>query len=149
MAELLLSIQPRPSTPAERVDEFARQLADDLRTVPGLRIAHAQSAADGHGKSQQAWELGMLAVGGLFSAASLRALAYVAVAYADRVKARSITLRSGDNELVITGSTRVDARLVTELTQLIGGTPAATTELPAQPERRPVAGQHGGGTAGN
>ncbi|MEV4808673.1 hypothetical protein [Micromonospora avicenniae] len=119
MSELSLLIEPSIGLPADRVDALAVGLADDLRSVRGLQVAHAQSPAVGHGKSQQAWELGMLIVGGVFSATTMRAVAQIAIAYADRVKARSITVRSGGNELVITGATRVDQRLVDQLGRLL------------------------------
>ncbi|SCL20875.1 hypothetical protein GA0070624_2146 [Micromonospora rhizosphaerae] len=127
MSELSLLIEPSTALPADRIDALTAGLADDLRTVRGLRITYAQSPADGHGKSQQAWELGMLVVGGLFSATTMRALAQIAIAYADRIKARSIMLRSGDNELVITGATRVDPQLVDQLAGLLAGPSATTT----------------------
>ncbi|PWU49655.1 hypothetical protein DLJ46_09035 [Micromonospora globispora] len=138
MPELSLLIEPQTALPAGRIDELTAGLADDLRTVRGLRVAHAQSPAVDHGKSQQAWELGMLVVGGLFSATTMRALAQIAVAYADRIKARSIRLRNGDREFVITGETRLDPRVLQELAQLLGGPhggPDATT-TPALPAPR-------------
>lgn len=140
MPELSLLIEPQTALPAGRIDELTAGLADDLRTLRGLRIAHAQSPAVDHGKSQQAWELGMLVVGGLFSATTMRALAQIAVAYADRIKARSIRLRNGDREFVITGETRLDPRVLQELAQLLGGPqggPGATTTraLPAPRDR--------------
>ncbi|MGR6317676.1 hypothetical protein Q2K19_04520 [Micromonospora soli] len=119
MSELSLLIEPSTALPAERVDGLTAGLADDLRTVRGLRVAHAQSPAAGHGKSAQAWELGMLVVGGLFSASTMRALAQVAVAYADRVKARSIRIRNGDREVVVTGDTRLDPAVLDRLAQLL------------------------------
>lgn len=144
MPELSLLIEPSTALPAERLDALASGLADDLRSVRGLRVAHAQSPAAGHGKSQQAWELGMLVVGGLFSATTMRALAQVAIAYAERVRARSITLRNGDSELVITGATRIDQRLVDQLARLMapGSAQPSDTALPA-------ASGNGGGTSGS
>jgi hypothetical protein len=140
--ELSLLIEPSVPLPADRVEALATGLADDLRTVRGLQIGYAQSPATSHGKSPQAWELGMLAVGGLFSATTMQALARIAVAYADRVRARSIRLRSGDNELVVTGSTRVDPQLVDQLARLLG-VPAATD--PAAGAALPAARGNGGG----
>ncbi|MFE9691425.1 hypothetical protein [Micromonospora sp. NPDC005806] len=138
MSELSLLIEPSTALPAERVDGLAAGLADDLRAVRGLRVAHAQSPADGPGKSAQAWELGMLVVGGLFSASTMRALAQVAVAYADRVKARSIRIRNGDREVVVTGDTRLDPAVLDRLAQLLDE-PSAPA-LPASPP-------DGGGTS--
>lgn len=120
MTELSLLIEPPAALPADRVDGLAAGLADDLRAVRGLRVAHAQVPAVGPGKSAQAWELGMLVVGGVFSASTMRALAQIVVAYADRVKARSIRVRNGDREVVVTGDTRIDPAVLDRLTQLLG-----------------------------
>ncbi|MEV6368101.1 hypothetical protein AB0L86_14535 [Micromonospora musae] len=133
MPELSLLIEPSTALPAERVDALAAGLADDLRSVRGLQVAHAQSPTREHGKSQQAWELGMLIVGGVFSATTMRALTQIAIAYADRAKARSITLRSGGNELVITGNTRVDQRLVDQLAHLMAPSSAESAVGAAPP----------------
>ncbi|MFF3854196.1 hypothetical protein [Micromonospora sp. NPDC002575] len=140
MSELHLLVEPAAAVPAERVDQLAGGLADDLRAVRGLRVAYAQSPATTHGKSQQAWELGMLAVGGLFSAATMRTIALIAVAYADRIKARSVRLRRGDRELVITGATKVDDALVAQLVALLAD-PAPAAEPGALPP--PAAGPGG------
>ncbi|MFD2764451.1 effector-associated constant component EACC1 [Micromonospora eburnea] len=123
MTKLSLLIEPAAPLPAERVDGLAAGLADDLRAVRGLRVAYAQAPAVGPGKSAQAWELGMLVVGGLFSASTMRALAQIVVAYADRVKARSIRVRNGDREVVVTGDTRIDPAVLERLTQLLGAPP--------------------------
>ncbi|WP_320069080.1 hypothetical protein [Micromonospora sp. RTGN7] len=152
MSEFSLLVEPATAVAAERVDQLAAGLADDLRAVRGLRVAYAQSPTTAHGKSQQAWELGMLVVGGFFSAATMRTIVVVAVAYADRIKARSIRLRRGDRELVITGTTKIDEALVTQLAALLAdpapavGTGPAVGEadrgaLPAKPS--------GGATAGS
>ncbi|SCG38334.1 hypothetical protein [Micromonospora inositola] len=147
MPELALLIEPSGPLPADRVEALTTGLAEDLRTVRGLRIGHAQSPATSHGKSPQTWELGMLAVGGLFSATTMQALARIAVAYADRVRARSIRLRSGDNELVVTGSTRVDPQLVEQLARLLGV--PATTDPSAGPALPAPRGSGGGAPTGS
>ncbi|MFG1846947.1 hypothetical protein [Micromonospora carbonacea] len=153
MSELRLLVEPAAAVSADRVDQLTAGLADDLRSVRGLRVAYAQSPATTHGKSQQAWELGMLAVGGLFSAATMRTIAVIAVAYADRIKARSVRLRRGDRELVVTGATKVDDALVAQLVALLADPPPAAEPgppplLPAEPGALPPAGTSGGAAAG-
>ncbi|MFK3981922.1 hypothetical protein ACI2K4_16290 [Micromonospora sp. NPDC050397] len=126
MSEVAVAIETHASVAAERLDSLARGLAEDLRAVPGLRVGNAGSTAVGPGKSPQAWELGMLLVGGVFSATTMRTIAQIAIAYAERAKARSIRLRSGDHELVITGSSRIDDPvLVAKLEQIFAAAPAA------------------------
>ncbi|RKR87425.1 hypothetical protein BDK92_1701 [Micromonospora pisi] len=121
MSEVAVAIETHTPVAAERLDQLARGLADDLRAVRGLRVGNAGSTAIGPGKSPQAWELGMLVVGGLFSATTMRTIAQIAISYAERAKARSIRLRRGDVELVITGASRIDdPALVAKLEQIFG-----------------------------
>jgi hypothetical protein len=118
--ELTMVVEPEHPMTAERLDTLTQGFAEDLRAVPRLRVNPASGPAPGPGtKSPEAWELGMLVVGGLFSATTMRAIVQIAIAYTERTRARSITVRSGATEVVITGSTRIDdPRLVAELTRL-------------------------------
>ncbi|MEV4625498.1 hypothetical protein AB0J90_04320 [Micromonospora sp. NPDC049523] len=132
MSEVAVAIEPHTPVAAERLDALAGGLADDLRTVRGLRVGHAGSTAVGPGKSPQAWELGMLVVSGVFSAATMGAIAQIAVAYINRANARSIRLRSGENEIEITGSTRLDDPvLVAQLEKIFGTGSAPASGAPA------------------
>jgi hypothetical protein len=151
---------------AERLDELCAGLAEDLRTVRGIQVDRravpevaarppSAAAADGPAgppargpavvpggtKSAMAWELGMLVVGGVFSASTMGAIASIAVAYADRVRARSIRLRRGDDEIVVTGTD--DPALVAELArQLFTDRPAVGPN--AGPAVGPTDGAAGG-----
>ncbi|MCX5070226.1 hypothetical protein OOJ91_30705 [Micromonospora lupini] len=117
--ELTIVVEPElPLTP-ERLDALTQGFAEDLRALPRLRVASATAPVPGPGKSPEAWELGMLVVGGLFSATTMRAIVQIAVAYTERTRARSITVRSGEVEVVITGSTRIDDPLLVELARVI------------------------------
>lgn len=121
MSEVAVAIEPHQPVAAERLDELARGLADDLRSVPGLRVGNAGSTAVGPGKSPQAWELGMLVVGGVFSATTMKAIVQIVIAYTDRAKARSIRLRNGDIEIVVTGASRIDdPALVAQVERILG-----------------------------
>ncbi|MGW4461748.1 hypothetical protein [Micromonospora sp. NPDC004704] len=134
MSEVAVAIEPQTPVAAERLDALAGGLADDLRTIRGLRIGHAGSTAIGPGKSPQAWELGMLVVSGVFSAATMGAIAQIVVAYVNRANARSIRLRSGENEVEITGSTRLDdPALVAQLEKIFGTGSAPLSTAPAPP----------------
>jgi hypothetical protein len=133
MPELVLVVEPEQPIGGERLDALAQGLGDDLRMVPRLQVAPVAATDPVSGtKSAQAWELGMLAVGGLFSATTMRAIAQIAIAYAERTRARSIRIRRGDTELVITGSTRIDdPTLVAGLARLIETSRAAGPALTA------------------
>ncbi|WP_143728618.1 hypothetical protein [Micromonospora cremea] len=118
--ELTMVVQPELPMTAERLDTLTQGFAEDLRALPRVRVAPATGPTPGRGKSPEAWELGMLVVGGLFSATTMRAIVQIAIAYTERTKARSITVRSGETELVITGSTRIDdPLLIAELARVI------------------------------
>ncbi|WBB68835.1 hypothetical protein [Micromonospora sp. WMMD812] len=132
MPELVLVVEPEQPIGGERLDALTQGLGDDLRVVTRLQVTPVAAADPGHGtKSPQAWELGMLAVGGLFSATTMRAIAQIAIAYAERTRARSIRIRRGDTELVITGSTRIDdPALVTGLARLIEASSPSGPALP-------------------
>ncbi|MEV1143859.1 hypothetical protein [Micromonospora sp. NPDC049799] len=123
-----MTVEPAEPMRAERLDAVTRGLTTDLRTVRGVTVRHATTTSAAHGKSPEAWALGMLVVGGLFSATTMRAIVQIVIANADRAKARSIRLRRGDAEVVITGQSRVDdPALVGQLAQLLGAAEAAPT----------------------
>nr|WP_146218315.1 hypothetical protein [Micromonospora acroterricola] len=133
MPELVLVVEPEQPIGGERLDALTQGLGDDLRTMARLQVTSVAAADPGHGsKSVQAWELGMLAVGGLFSATTMRAIAQIAIAYAERTRTRSIRIRRGDTELVITGSTRIDdPTLVAGLARLIETSVPSGSALPS------------------
>ncbi|MEU4336047.1 hypothetical protein AB0F59_15720 [Micromonospora lupini] len=117
--ELTMVVEPELPLTAERLDALTQGFAEDLRALPRVRVTPATRPADGPGKSPEAWELGMLVVGGLFSASTMRAIVQIAIAYTERTRARSITVRGSEIEVVITGSTRIDDPLLVELARVI------------------------------
>lgn len=146
--ELTIVVEPELPLTAERLDALTQGFAEDLRALPRTRVAPATRPVSGPGKSPEAWELGMLVVGGLFSATTMRAIVQIAIAYTERTRARSITVRSGDTEVVITGSTRIDdPLLVTQLARVIEASHRSGA-APASPEPDQAAiapGEHPGG----
>lgn len=143
-------VHPELPMTAERLDTLTQGFAEDLRAIPRVRVGPATRPAPtpAPGKSPEAWELGMLVVGGLFSATTMRAIVQIAIAYTERTKARSITVRSGETELVITGSTRIDdPLLVAELARVIKA-PHRSDAIVASPDPDQAAivpGEHPGG----
>ncbi|KAB1923895.1 hypothetical protein AB0J94_30020 [Micromonospora noduli] len=146
MSELVLVVEPERPIGGERLDALTQGLGDDLRMVPRVQVTSVAAAGVGQGsKSAQAWELGMLAVGGFFSATTMRAIAQIAIAYAERTAARSIRIRCGDTEVVVTGSTRTDdPTLVAGLARLIEASsppgpalPSSSGDSPATPPVTP------------
>ncbi|MGC4854039.1 hypothetical protein ACLQ24_11730 [Micromonospora sp. DT4] len=150
--ELTMVVEPQHPMAAERLDTLTQGFAEDLRAVSRLRVTPASGPAPGPGtKSPEAWELGMLVVGGLFSATTMRAIVQVAIAYTERTRARSITVRSGETELVITGSTRIDdPLLVAELARIIQTPHRSDAALaPSDPDQAAIApGERPGGDRG-
>jgi hypothetical protein len=103
------------------LDKLTQQLAADLNSVSRIAAKPAAGTADAGTKSQFAQDIGILVVSGVFSAATVKAIRDVIVAYVERTKARSVILRRGDSELEITAVSAQELAAVTErLNELFG-----------------------------
>ena len=103
-----------------RLDESAGRLAADLRRIDGVRVAPLTAPAPAGAKSDVVPQIGGLIVSGLLSAAGLKAVADVAVAYLGRSGARKITVRHGEREITVTGASAADvAGVVHDLDRLL------------------------------
>ena len=97
---------------ARQLDESTMQLMRDLRQVAGIAVRPLSGSAIGTGKSGTVQEIGTLAVSGLLSAAGLKAISDVIVAYLQRSGARQITVRNGEHEITVTGASAADVSSV-------------------------------------
>jgi hypothetical protein len=105
---------------ARRQDESTRQLARDLRQVGGLSVTPLETAPAAGGKSGTVQHIGALVVSGVLSAAGLKAIGEVIVAYLARSGARQITLRDGDREVIVSGAAAADvAEVVRNIDKLL------------------------------
>jgi hypothetical protein len=103
-----------------RLDESTGRLATDLRRIDGVVVAPLTGPAPGGGKSDVVHQVGGLLVSGLLSAAGLKAIGDVVVAYLGRSGARKITVRHGDREITVTGASAADvAAVVDDLDRLL------------------------------
>ena len=103
-----------------RLDEATGRLAADLRRVDGVAVAPLTGPAPGGGKSDVVHQVGGLLVSGLLSAAGLKAIGDILVAYLGRSGARKITVRKGDREITVAGVSAADvADVVRDLDRLL------------------------------
>jgi Effector Associated Constant Component 1 len=118
VTDAYVSIEAPPGTRPADVDRLCTGLTDDLRQVRGVSVKPAEGWEPG-GKSGTGIEIGKLVIGGVFSTATVQALARVLVAYINRTGARSIRIRRGDTEVVLTGAEPPDAELLAGLSRLL------------------------------
>ena len=111
-----------------RLDELGRQLARDLRAVGRLAVDPVRAEPSRMAKSAVTDEIGYWIVSGLFSAATVRAVRDVIVAYLERTRARAVRVRVGEREVTIEGASATDLTAVTQL---------LTTLVPAEPPAEP------------
>ena len=87
---LKLRIDSGPGATAEQTDRQVRSLYGDLRTLGLLRVERGTVAAPEASMAGVGHDLAVLVVSGAFSAAALKALSNVVVAFVERSKARSV-----------------------------------------------------------
>lgn len=87
---LELRIDSGPDATAERTDRQVRSLYGDLRTLGLLRVERRTVAAPEESMAGVGHDLAVLVVSGAFSAAALKAVSNVVVAFVQRSKARSV-----------------------------------------------------------
>ncbi|MFC8838670.1 hypothetical protein ACFT8Q_00775 [Streptomyces griseoincarnatus] len=74
----------------EQVERQVRSLYRDLRTLGLFNVERKQAPAPAGSMASAGYEIGALVVSGAFSAAALKAMSNVLVAYIQRSKARSV-----------------------------------------------------------
>ncbi|WP_405823670.1 hypothetical protein OG241_43300 [Streptomyces sp. NBC_01390] len=87
---LELRIDSGPGATAEQTDRQVRSLYGNLRTLGLLRVERGTVAAPEESMAGVGHDLAVLVVSGAFSAAALKALSNVVVAFVQRSKARSV-----------------------------------------------------------
>lgn len=108
MSELVLHVLAADGSTTTQADTLTLQLMSDIRAIRSFAVRSALDTPTDSGKSGTAQQIGTLIVSGLFSAATIRALRDVLIAYIDRTKARGVQIRTGDTEVTITGASRAD-----------------------------------------
>lgn len=90
MYELVLRVDSGPMASDEQVERQVRSLYRDLRTLGLFNVERKQAPAPAGSMASAGYEIGALVVSGAFSAAALKAMSNVLVAYIQRSKARSV-----------------------------------------------------------
>ncbi|MGH3324840.1 MAG: hypothetical protein ACRDOV_10535, partial [Streptomyces sp.] len=90
MYELVLRVDAGPMASDEQVERQVRGLYRDLRTLGLFKVERKQAPAPAGSMASAGYEIGALIVSGAFSAAALKAMSNVLVAYIQRSKTRSV-----------------------------------------------------------
>lgn len=102
-----------------RADMLSRQLAADIRALRTLEVTPV-SVPPPDGSKSTGHEIATLVVTGVFSAATVRALRDVIVAYVDRTKVRGVKVRVGNAEVTLTGASASDlAKIIEQLPGIV------------------------------
>lgn len=88
--ELVLRVDAGPSASDEQVERQVRNLYRDLRTLGLFHVERKEAPAPAGSMASAGYEIGALLVSGAFSAAALKAVSNVLVAYIQRSKGRSV-----------------------------------------------------------
>lgn len=122
MTELAVQVIGDETTDPARLDEMSRELARDLHAAGPLAVHPVMVWPPLMSKSSAVEHIGYLVVSGLLSAATVRAIRDVVVAYLARTKARAVRVTVGDREVVLDGVSAADLSAVTKrLTELVEG----------------------------
>ncbi|MEU6843496.1 hypothetical protein ABZ930_16640 [Streptomyces sp. NPDC046716] len=132
MDELRLRVDVEGGLPAAQLDRHVRSLFQDLRGLGVLRVERASAAAPAGSMAGVGHDLAVLVLSGAFSAAALKAVSTVVVAYVNRGKARAVEWEFGGDKGTFTALSAKDQHaLVEAVTARIaagaaGGAPSGT-----------------------
>ncbi|GAA2042166.1 hypothetical protein GCM10009757_05330 [Streptomyces cheonanensis] len=90
MYELVLRVDAGTTVSDEQVERHVGSLYRDLRTLGLFNVRRKQTSSPAGSMASTGYEIGVLVVSGVFSAAALKAMSNVLVAYLQRSKARSV-----------------------------------------------------------
>ncbi|MGV9313772.1 hypothetical protein ACWDR0_16515 [Streptomyces sp. NPDC003691] len=90
MYELVLRVDAGDGASAEQVERQVKALYKDLRAFGRYGVARKETEAPEGSMASAGYEIGTLVVSGVLSAAGLKALGNVLVAYVQRSKARAV-----------------------------------------------------------
>lgn len=124
---LALRIDSGPGATAEQTDRQVRSLLRDLKTLGLLRVERGTAAPPPGSMAGAGHDLAVLVLSGAFSAATLKAVSNVVVAFLQRSKARAVEWEiDGDKGSFSALSAKDQHALVEAVTARIGaGTAAA------------------------
>lgn len=129
MYKLVLRVDAGPTASVEQVERQARGLYQDLRTLGLFNVERGKMSAPARSMGSAGYEIGTLVVSGAFSAAALKAMSNVLVAYIQRSKARAVKWEfDGSNGTFEALSAKDQSKLVEVVAARIaaGGGPDST-----------------------
>jgi hypothetical protein len=113
--ELVLRVDAGPTASDEQVERQARGLYQDLRTLGLFNVERKQAPAPVGSMASAGYEIGALVVSGAFSAATLKAMSNVLVAYIQRSKARSVEWEFDGNKGTVQALSAKDQNKLVEV----------------------------------
>ncbi|MFI6644956.1 hypothetical protein [Streptomyces sp. NPDC050504] len=114
MHELELRVDPGPGAAPDQLARQVNSLYQDLRRLGVLRVARKTADAPDGSMAGAGQELGVLVLSGAFSAAAIKALGNVLVAYVQRSKARGVEWRIGEESGTYTALSAKDQHLLVQ-----------------------------------
>ncbi|MFJ9038124.1 hypothetical protein ACIRF8_16200 [Streptomyces sp. NPDC102406] len=129
MHELELRVDAGHGATPDQVDRQVRALFQDLRRLGALRVERGTRPAPAGAMAGAGHEIAVLVLSGAFSAATLKAVGNVVVAYVNRSKARAVEWEFDGNKGSFTAlSTEAQQALVDAVTARIAAGTAAAGE---------------------
>ncbi|MFD7990097.1 effector-associated constant component EACC1 [Streptomyces mexicanus] len=114
MHELRLRVDIGDGLPADQLERHVRVLFQDLRRLGALRVERATAAPPAGSMAGVGQDLAVLVLSGAFSAASLKAVGNVVVAYVNRTKARAVEWEFDGNKGSFTALSAKDQHALVE-----------------------------------
>jgi hypothetical protein len=132
--ELVLRVDAGDEASDEQVERQVRSLYRDLRTLGLFNVERRKAPAPDGSMASVGYEIGALVVSGVFSAAGIRSLSNVLVAYVQRSKARSMRWEfDGDKGSFDALSAKDQSRLVEAVAARIAAGAAGADDGGAEP----------------
>ncbi|MET9497224.1 hypothetical protein [Streptomyces sp. NPDC006552] len=126
MHELELRVDGGAEATPDQLDRHVRALFQDLRRLGALRVERRTRSAPAGSMAGAGHDLAVLVLSGVFSAAGLKAVSDVVVAYVNRSKARSVEWEFDGNKGTFTAvSAKEQQALIEAVTARIAAGPAA------------------------
>ncbi|GAA2327872.1 hypothetical protein OKJ48_06225 [Streptomyces kunmingensis] len=129
MHELELRVDIGDGAPADQLDRQVRALFQDLRRLGVLRVERRTQPPPAGSMAGAGHDLAVLVLSGAFSAAALKAVSNVVIAYVNRSKARAVEWEFDGNKGSFTALSAKDQQVLVDavIARIAAGTPERGT----------------------
>ncbi|MEV1024773.1 hypothetical protein [Streptomyces sp. NPDC050264] len=115
MHELELRVDIGDDAPADQLDRQVRALFQDLRRLGALRVERGTRPAPAGSMAGAGHDIAVLVLSGVFSAATLKAVGNVVIAYVNRSKARAVEWEFDGNKGSFTALSAKDQQTLVDV----------------------------------